>query len=220
MARRYTDLQLACAVAESKNVSDVCRRLGIVPRGGNYSTVKRRIEGLGLSTDHFTSTHRRNGRRVIEALSDDDFAALVRSSRSVAGVLKGAGLSGQTEGRRTVHRRIEAQGLDTSHFLGAGWRAGCTDPVRPAKPLSEVLVRGRPYSSHTLRRRLIREGVKKAACERCGRSEWLGQAIRLELDHINGRSDDNRLENLRILCPNCHSQTETYRGRNIGMAGY
>lgn len=67
-----------------------------------------------------------------------------------------------------------------------------------------------------LKRRLLEEGVKTARCEGCGGDEWRGAPIPLELDHINGDRRDHRLENLRLLCPNCHAQTPTYRGRNIG----
>lgn len=66
-----------------------------------------------------------------------------------------------------------------------------------------------------LRDRLVREGFLEFKCAFCGIDFWRGQPLSLELDHINGNKHDNRLENLRILCPNCHSQTETYSGRNV-----
>lgn len=84
-------------------------------------------------------------------------------------------------------------------------------------PLAEILEGLHPqYQSNKLRVRLIQEGVKLHKCECCGNNEWMGQPISLEVDHINGVSNDHRLENLKILCPNCHAQTETYRGKNIG----
>jgi 5-methylcytosine-specific restriction endonuclease McrA len=86
------------------------------------------------------------------------------------------------------------------------------------KALEAVLVDGSECQSNKLKRRLIRAGLKDAACEKCGRTLSNGEPIPLELDHINGRANDNRLENLRLLCPNCHAQTPTYRGRNIGKA--
>lgn len=109
-------------------------------------------------------------------------------------------------------------GLDTSHFIGQGWRIGNRAPVVPALPLEEVLVVGRYYMTNRLKSRLIASNLKQAECETCSRRTWNGGPIPLELDHVNGRRDDNRLENLRLLCPNCHAQTDTYRGRNIGVA--
>ena len=113
---------------------------------------------------------------------------------------------------------MQALGIDISHFTGMGWRKGTTKPVKPARPLSEILVDGRPCKSHELKQRLINEGLKSHICESCGLKEWRGRPIPLELEHAIGKRDDNRIKNLKLLCPNCHAQTETYRGRNIGKS--
>ena len=78
-------------------------------------------------------------------------------------------------------------------------------------PLEQILVKNMPYSSQTLKKRLIKASLKENKCECCGIGpEWNGKPLVLQLDHINGDHNDNRLENLQILCPNCHTQTETF----------
>lgn len=69
--------------------------------------------------------------------------------------------------------------------------------------------------SNKLRKKLLREGIKEARCERCGNTEWMGVPIPLEVHHINGDKTKNELDNLQLLCPNCHALTDTYRGKNI-----
>jgi len=81
--------------------------------------------------------------------------------------------------------------------------------------LEDVLIENSPYISlQGLKRRLIKEGYKENKCECCNITTWNGKEISLQLHHINGNRTDNRIENLQILCPNCHSQTETYAGKN------
>jgi hypothetical protein len=81
--------------------------------------------------------------------------------------------------------------------------------------MKEILVENSNYTNtNNLRKRLIREGYFKYECCNCKLSEWMGEPMRLELEHINGINTDNRIENLKILCPNCHSLTDTYCGKN------
>lgn len=214
-AMRYTDDQLRDAVRTSTTIREILIKLGLAPYGGNYETVRRRIGELGLEADHIRQVQRG---RLLRDCTDSEIRDAIATSRSLAGVLKKLGVRpGGNQSRLRV--RIHDAGLDMSHFAGQGWRAGIRVPVVPRTPLVEVLVKGRPApSTSDLRKRLIAEGLKQHRCERCSLTSWNDQPIPLELDHANGRRDDNRLENLRVLCPNCHAQTETYRGRNIGVS--
>jgi 5-methylcytosine-specific restriction endonuclease McrA len=85
---------------------------------------------------------------------------------------------------------------------------------RPASMSIEELLSGPKRNRRHVRKRLIRAGLKAAACEVCGLTEWRGRPISLQLHHVNGDGGDNRIENLQIVCPNCHSQTDTWGGRN------
>ena len=86
----------------------------------------------------------------------------------------------------------------------------------PSFTLEELLVNPSDKQTNKLRRRLLLDGVKAPVCEQCGIDQWNGQPAPLELDHCDGNRRNNTIQNLRILCPNCHAQTDTYRGLNIG----
>ena len=143
-----------------------------------------------------------------------DFAAAVRDSFSIAGVLRRLSLRGAGGNYATVKRLVREWNLDVSHWTGQGHRRGSTAPVVRPRPLDLVLIRDLPVNSHSLRRRLIREGVLPPICSNCSLGEWQGRLIPLELDHRDGDRNNQELANLRLLCPNCHALTPTYRGRN------
>jgi hypothetical protein len=106
----------------------------------------------------------------------------------------------------TIWRRLKKLGLT------------CSTPKNSLKsiPLSEILDGKHPYyQTFKLNKRLIKEKILEDKCSICGIKEWNGKKINMHLDHINGISSDHVLSNLRLVCPNCHSQTETYCGKNI-----
>ena len=152
--------------------------------------------------------------------TEAQFIDAVNSSLSYAQVLEKLGLKIAGSNYDTVKRKIKELNLDTSHMTGKAWNQGERFTiVKPAKPLGEILVEHSTYTnSNILRKRLLKEGIKEYKCECCNRTEWLGKPIKLELHHINGVKDDLRIENLQILCPNCHAYTDNYRGKNIGMS--
>ena len=152
--------------------------------------------------------------------TDDDLRLAVAASTSWAGVHRHIGIAiGGSTYRRLQHHAREL-GLDTSHFLGQAWHRGISIARRPARPLEEVLVAdsSSTNTSH-LKHRLLTEGVLAPRCAQCGGAEWNGRPMPLQLDHISGDRSDNRLGNLRLLCPNCHAQTDTWCGKNIGGGG-
>ena len=147
--------------------------------------------------------------------TDQDLIGAVQSSTLIRQVLAKLGLSEAGGNYSITKRRIRQLDIETTHFKGQGWKKGNHNPVVAAKPLSEILRKGIVFQSFKLKRRLFAEGLKEKRCEMCLNIEWLGKLIPLELDHVNGDSADNRIENLRVLCPNCHAQTETYRGKKL-----
>jgi HNH endonuclease len=144
--------------------------------------------------------------------TDADLADAVRLSRSYSEVVTKLGLNQGGGTHQHIKLHMRRMGLEFDHRDSHAWMRdpGAKTGGRPM-PLSEVLVRNSTYtSSGRLRGRLIRAGLKEARCEMCGLTEWRGEAIQLELDHIDGNRSNNMLSNLRMLCPNCHAQTETW----------
>ena len=143
----------------------------------------------------------------------------MRASATWAELLRGLGYQPNGGMHRYIKAKVLALGLDTAHFTGQAWSAGTSRSLRQQRrELGEILVFGSSYPSATLRRRLIAAGLKEARCEVCGLEDWCGKNLTLALDHINGDPTDNRLDNLRILCPNCHAQTDTWCRRNTTRA--
>ncbi len=115
---------------------------------------------------------------------------------------------------QTLRKAIKHFSIDVSHMLGLSHNRGKVHG--PKRNIEEYLSNKQAITSNALRKRLISEGIFEARCSSCGLVEWLGEPIPLELDHINGKHADNTLTNLRLLCPNCHALTPTYRGKNKG----
>lgn len=152
--------------------------------------------------------------------TDQQFIQAVKSSLSYAEVIRKLGLKPAGSNYDTVKRKIQELNLDISHMTNQGWNTGKRFRIiKLIQPLQEILVKNSTFiNSNSLRKRLLKEKIKEHKCECCNNSLWLNQKIPLELHHINGDKHDNHIENLQLLCPNCHALTDNYRGRNIGMS--
>lgn len=154
---------------------------------------------------------------TVEQLKD-----AVHSSISLRQVIQKLGLIPAGGNYDQMAKYIQQHSMDISHFKGKGWSRDIKKPFLPAMPLEQILVNGSRFHSYQLKFRLFREGLKNKACEMCGWAQYSPDGrLPLELDHINGDRHDNRLENLRVLCPNCHSMQPTHRRKkkktNAGM---
>lgn len=144
-----------------------------------------------------------------------DLINAAKGSYSVRNVIKTLGLKPAGGNYAQINKYIYLYQVDISHFKGKGWNKGFTGIGIPRISLKKILTRGFYFQSYKLKRRLYKEGLKKQQCEECGWAKVSEDGrIPLELDHINGDSRDNRIENLRVLCPNCHSLKPTHRGLN------
>ena len=147
--------------------------------------------------------------------SDDQLLDAVPACISLRAVLRRLGLHPTGANYKTLQATIARLGLDTRHFLGQGHLRGKSHGWARRLPLDVILVANSAYMSMwNLKRRLVSSGLLESKCSECGLTEWRGSRLVLVLDHFNGDPRDHRLGNLRLLCPNCNSQTPTFAGRN------
>lgn len=143
----------------------------------------------------------------------DTVCALAKKCSNINQILKILGKKSTNEYYKQIKKILEENNVDTSHFTyNEKYKP---NGIEEKKSLSDYLVIGSAITISKLRSRLIKEGVKEHKCEKCGRTEWEGEIIPLQLHHINGDRTDNRLENLQLLCPNCHALTDNYCGRKL-----
>ncbi|MFJ9343925.1 HNH endonuclease [Streptomyces sp. NPDC101733] len=207
---RYTREMLVGAAARCDDIDSVIAHLGVEdppPRLASY--LMRRFRAYGIDTSHFE--RRRPYRRHVEP----DTATLrsaVASSISWAETLRRLELPSHHTWTASLKRWIEASDLDTSHFLGQAHQRVRPGTIR-RRTAEEILVRheGERRTATRLLRRALREIGVPDRCDGCGTPpEWHGRPMTLEVDHVNGDRSDDRPENLRLLCPNCHAITSTW----------
>lgn len=138
--------------------------------------------------------------------NEDALREAVSNCVNYRDVLRYLGVSTNGNNSSTLKSKIEQFGIDISHFTFAPKSKG-----KP-KPLIDYLTANSKCSRQSLKERLLKEGYKQNVCEVCGIAEWNGKPLTMQIHHIDGDNTNNCLDNLMMICPNCHSQTENYRG--------
>jgi hypothetical protein len=132
---------------------------------------------------------------------------------SFAELCRRLGLKPEGSNPSFVRKKLDKFNVDYSHFIGKRWNTNPQNPIYRGKYIAGLCEHS-SFSSAHVKEILYKLKLKDNKCEMCGISEWRGNTIICELHHVNGDNTDNRIENLQILCPNCHSQTENYRNRH------
>ncbi|MCE4945858.1 HNH endonuclease [Streptomyces albulus] len=208
----YTRERLEAAAASSRTLSEALEKLGTDPRSTQRNYLRERMRKLGIDTAHFE----RDGTKwTREALR-----TAVANSTNMCEVLRHLGLEVVGGQHTHISRRVRAYGIDTSHFTPVV-RTARMRHNRRRRTADEILVQATSaQTNRTPNARLTRALRERGVAEHCAlcgiEPVWQGEPLPLEVDHVDGDWRNNRIENLRFLCPNCHSTTDSYRGRGKG----
>ncbi|MFE9015151.1 HNH endonuclease signature motif containing protein [Streptomyces cyaneofuscatus] len=207
--QRYTRERLVEAAERCSDIDEVIAFLGTRPYAKLHRHLLRRFAHFGIDVSHFKHC---GSHTAASRPSRDTLREAVAASRSVAELLRRLGRPANGHQRKLLRQWIAEESLSTSHFLGQAHQRGRPGPT-PARRPEEVLVKhaGSHRTRTVLLRRALRETGVAEECDACGTEPvWRGSPITLEVDHINGDWSDDRAENLRLLCPNCHAVTTTW----------
>ncbi|MER7400150.1 HNH endonuclease signature motif containing protein [Streptomyces sp. NPDC000151] len=205
---KYTRERMAEAAQSCTDIDEVITFFGTRPYQRLRRYLLQRFEHFGIDVSHF---HRRKYARY-GATAPRALPKVVSTSFSLADALRKLDLPDNSRTRQLLRHWISERDLDTSHFLGQGHRRG-KPGTTPMRPPESILVKhdGTRRTKTVLLRRALRQVGVAERCFECGTGPvWTGKPMTLEIDHIDGDWSDDRLENLRLLCPNCHATTRTW----------
>ena len=156
----------------------------------------------------------RKKRSKIWLLPEEQFRNLVAASASHSEIMSFFAIKNHGGNYRTVQARIISLDIDTSHLAGKIQSSNLARKMTKEKLIKEVLIKDSIFNRFFLKKYLVKFDLLEYVCRQCkNKGLWMGETISLQLEHINGINDDNRLDNLCFLCPNCHSQTDTFAGK-------
>jgi hypothetical protein len=197
--------ELEAGLAAARSTTDLIRRLNLPPTVRARRHVLAGLEASGLDTGGL------GGHRI--TFDPAEVSATAARCSSIADMMRAMKLPETSTNHRRLRRALDVHRIDTTHFRRTAWRKPSDRPVRAFDP-DKVLKLAPDAPGRTPRERLHRAMIERGVeeyCALCGiGTAWRGRRMALEIDHVNGDYRDNRLENLRFLCPNCHATTETY----------
>ena len=196
-------------IKNSSSKAEVIESLKLNKNSGySYKILNKYIKENDIDISHFTFSK--------SSYKIEDLINAVKTSLTISEVCRKLKIKENGGNFKSINNKIKINKIDISHFTGQAWNTGDRFIHTGIKYNTiDILVENSTYSRYHLKNRLINEGLIEYKCLICdNRGEWLNTKLVLQLDHINGKNDDNRIENLRLLCPNCHSQTSTFSGNN------
>jgi hypothetical protein len=211
---RYNVKALTTLVKKCTSLKEILCELDVLPIDSNYKTLKKHLSLNNIDYSHIKSINR------IKKIKDNytfiNLSNIIKTSFTYKEVFEKLGLNNHGNNYNTIHKYVDLYGINTSHFNSNLERI--KNLIKYNKiSLDIILVENSAYRSTShLKKRLYDENIKSRICELCGQTEnWNGSHMSLILDHINGIPNDNRIENLRIVCPNCNATLPTHCGKNI-----
>jgi hypothetical protein len=148
--------------------------------------------------------------------SKNEIQKILNESNSFVQVLEKLGLNAHSGNHRTLKQRIKIDCLKIDELSKK--RKAKQSSIKNKIPLSDIMIENSTYGTNHLKERILKENIIKYICEKCGNEgNWMNQKLVLQLEHKNGKPKDHRLENICFLCPNCHSQTDTFAGKNSSI---
>lgn len=190
-----TDQEIILVIQSSTTLTECIEKLKLRNHTNSYIKLNKIIERLKLDTSHFSYRKNKQNKHTKELLEP-----IVLSSNSYAECLRKLGLKVAGGNYKLLQRNIDKFKIDCSHMLHQAINQGVE-----FKTFDDLI------SNDAIKSRLVKERGHK--CEVCNLTEWLNKPICLELEHIDGNNRNNKRLNLKLICPNCHSQTPTWRNR-------